>query len=163
LRRVKNSGSNMRNLQFHIGTLTTDSDTKTALVNGSDESLTSSSTFLHRSRWNSAILRSVVQVNHDSAIYRFSLPSPNLSLGLPVGQHVFVRLRQKGSGEWVQRAYTPVSLPGDSGQIDLLIKQVLSYSGLIISSSDHVRDLLGNISPPQSFPKGVKCLSASMN
>jgi nitrate reductase (NAD(P)H) len=133
--------------QFHIGKLTTESDSEVALP----EDTTESSTFLQRSRWNSASLRSVVQVNHDSALYRFSFPSPNLSLGLPVGQHVFVRLRQKASGAWVQRAYTPVSRHGESGQIDILIKQVLSHPGLVFSSSDHVIDPLENIFPLQSI------------
>lgn len=150
-------------LQFHVGTLTTDSDAEATLANSDSESSTSSSTFLHRSRWNSAVLRSVVQVNHDSAIYRFSLPSPSLSLGLPVGMHVFVRLQRKGSGEWVQRTYTPLSPQNARGQIELLVKQVLPFWVLVLSSPDYVLDLLGNIFPPHSIQKGGKCLSASMN
>ncbi|KAG6843399.1 hypothetical protein H0H93_001151, partial [Arthromyces matolae] len=47
-------------------------------------------------------------------------------LGLPIGQHVYVRLRRKNggaaSGELVQRAYTPVSKRKDRGFIDMLVK-----------------------------------------
>ena len=64
-------------------------------------------------------------MSHDSAIYRFALASPEQALGLPVGQHVYARLRRKDSGEAVQRAYTPVSQQSDRGHIDLLIKYVL--------------------------------------
>jgi len=52
-------------------------------------------------------------------------------MGLPIGQHVYVRLRRKVThkedaeivhGELVQRAYTPLSRPHDRGTVDLLIK-----------------------------------------
>jgi nitrate reductase (NAD(P)H) len=75
---------------------------------------------------------SVSRINHDSRIYRFALEHPEQPLGLPIGQHVYARLRRKlpptaGSqeeekGELVQRAYTPVSLSNAKGFIDLLIK-----------------------------------------
>ena len=72
-------------------------------------------------------------VSHDSRVYRFALESPEQPLGLPIGQHVFVRLKRKVKsgadsavveGELVQRAYTPVSRSDDKGHIDLLVKCV---------------------------------------
>ena len=36
-------------------------------------------------------LEDVFQLTHDSKIFRFSLPSPELCLGLPIGQHLVLR------------------------------------------------------------------------
>ena len=72
--------------------------------------------------WKAVTLTAIERVNHDSLIYRFALPSVDQPLGLPVGQHVFVRLKRKDTGEIVQRAYTPVSREDAKGSIDFLIK-----------------------------------------
>ncbi|KIP04507.1 hypothetical protein PHLGIDRAFT_75866 [Phlebiopsis gigantea 11061_1 CR5-6] len=81
--------------------------------------------FLDPKTWKAVALTSVGRVNHDSLIYRFALTSSDAPLGLPVGQHVFVRLRKKDTGEVVQRAYTPVSPESVKGSIDFLIKLYL--------------------------------------
>ena len=89
-----------------------------------------SGVFLNKRKWKTVTLTSVTAVSHDSFIYRFAFASPDLELGLPVGQHVFVRLRRKittgqaEGGELVQRAYSPVSPPNAKGHIDLLVKCV---------------------------------------
>ena len=89
-----------------------------------------SGVFLNKRKWKAVALTSVTTVSHDSFIYRFAFPSQDSELGLPVGQHVFVRLRRKTTtgqaegGELVQRAYTPVSPPNAKGHIDLLVKCV---------------------------------------
>jgi len=70
-------------------------------------------------------LTQVEQISHDSFIFRFALPHAEQPLGLPVGQHVFVRLARKDTGEVVQRAYTPVSWQDVKGSIDFLIKLYL--------------------------------------
>jgi nitrate reductase (NAD(P)H) len=44
-----------------------------------------------------------------------------------MGQHVFVRLRRKTTGELVQRAYTPVLKRDENGVVDLLVKWVISF------------------------------------
>lgn len=72
-------------------------------------------------------LTEIRPVNHDSLIYRFSLPFAEQKLGLPAGQHVFARLRRKDTGELVQRAYTPVSPEDARGSLELLIKYVLVF------------------------------------
>ena len=108
-------------MQYHIGklcgslTITPPSPTLVADAYGP---------FLDPKTWKSVALTSVERINHDSLMYRFALPSSETLLGLPVGQHVFVRLRRKDTGEVVQRAYTPVSLEGATGSIDFLIKYV---------------------------------------
>jgi len=69
-------------------------------------------------------------LSHNTAIYRFSLPSPNSILGLPIGQHISlgatlqVTDAKTGNVETkeVVRSYTPVSSDVDPGYFDLLIK-----------------------------------------
>ncbi|GAA5833257.1 hypothetical protein JCM9279_001469 [Rhodotorula babjevae] len=125
---------------FHIGTL--DVDEAPAPVDlaaaplAADAGAAPDSTFLSKTKWKGAKLVSIDYVNHDSRIYRFALEHPQQPLGLPVGQHVYARLRRKAGragdgapsigttveGELVQRAYTPVSKQGAEGFLDLLIK-----------------------------------------
>ena len=62
-----------------------------------------------------------VEISHDTRIYRFALKHPEQKLGLPIGQHMYLRTTLP-SGEVVQRAYTPISSDDDLGYFDLLIK-----------------------------------------
>lgn len=100
------------------------------MKSGSNASETSDQTndgiFLDKTKWKDVKLTRIVKINHDTYQYRLDLPREDQPLGLPLGQHVFVRLRRKDSGELVQRAYTPVSQPGAIGSIELLIKLVSS-------------------------------------
>lgn len=86
------------------------------------------SVFLHKHNWKTVTLESVTKLSHDSYILKFPLPSPDVKFGLPVGQHVFVRLARKQrtneatEGEPVVRAYTPVTQPGAQGYVEFLIK-----------------------------------------
>ena len=77
---------------------------------------------LHPKTWNSAKLVEIRQVNHDSFIFQFSLARPDQPFGLPTGQHVFIRIRGKGTGEMIQRAYTPISEGHCVGTVDVLVK-----------------------------------------
>ncbi|KAI5996354.1 hypothetical protein EDD15DRAFT_2419061 [Pisolithus albus] len=106
--------------QFHIGTLV-----KSGAENADASDEKPDGQFLERTKWKDVKLTRIEQVNHDSFLYRFELPRPDQPLGLPVGQHVFVRLKRKDTGELVQRAYTPVSLEGAVGFIEFLIKLYL--------------------------------------
>ncbi|KAH7335973.1 nitrate reductase [Rhizoctonia solani] len=84
-----------------------------------------SPTFLHKTKWKPVKLQTIVPISPDTSIFRFTLQAPDQPLGLPVGQHVYVRLRRKDTGEMVQRAYTPVSREREAGHIDLLVKMYL--------------------------------------
>lgn len=55
--------------------------------------------------------------------YRFALPSPEATLGLPIGQHISVQAEIGGKN--VMRSYTPTSSDDDKGHFDLLIKVCL--------------------------------------
>ncbi|CAL1702986.1 unnamed protein product [Somion occarium] len=108
---------------FHIGTL---SEPFTPAVNdNSDGSSLTNSSFLDPKRWKTVTLSSVRKINHDSLVFSFSLGNTNQAIGLPIGQHVFVRIKRKDTDEIVQRAYTPVSRPSDTGRIEFLIKLYL--------------------------------------
>lgn len=108
---------------FHIGTL---EGTVEAKADDDDES--SSGSFLSSKKWKKVILVNVKDVSGDAKIYRFALEGEEQELGLPFGQHVYVRLRRKvvgtkvDEGELIQRAYTPLSERGARGFIDMLIK-----------------------------------------
>jgi len=92
-----------------------------------------SKAFLNQAKWKTVRLVNVKAVSRDSKVFRFSLQQPDQDLGLPIGQHIYVRLRRKtgpkviddvAEGELVQRAYTPISKRNDRGFVDLLVKYV---------------------------------------
>eukprot|EP00166_Cyanidium_caldarium_P000953 ctg_1425.g442 len=59
-------------------------------------------------------------ISHDVDRFRFGLPSAEHRLGLPVGNHLFVRARI--DDQTVMRPYTPVTLDADRGHFDLVVK-----------------------------------------
>ncbi|XP_007893601.1 NADH-cytochrome b5 reductase 3 [Callorhinchus milii] len=59
-------------------------------------------------------------VSRDTRRFRFALPSPQHTLGLPIGQHIYLSARI--DGELVVRPYTPVSSDDDKGCVDLVVK-----------------------------------------
>ncbi|EMC93880.1 hypothetical protein BAUCODRAFT_212726 [Baudoinia panamericana UAMH 10762] len=69
-------------------------------------------------------------ISHNTAIYRFKLPSPNAILGLPIGQHISLGATldvkdpktEKVENKEVVRSYTPISSDNEPGYFDLLIK-----------------------------------------
>jgi nitrate reductase (NAD(P)H) len=115
-------------IDFHIGTLDGDVGTK---PEDKAEGETACRVFLNQKKWKKVVLVSVKDVSSDTKIYQFSLESAEQELGLPFGQHVYVRLRRKVAkkdgvqvveGELVQRAYTPLSERNTKGFVDVLIK-----------------------------------------
>ena len=69
-------------------------------------------------------------LSHNTAIYRFALPTPNSILGLPIGQHISIAANldvkdpktEKVENKEVVRSYTPISSDVHPGFFDLLIK-----------------------------------------
>ncbi|EFJ43675.1 nitrate reductase [Volvox carteri f. nagariensis] len=61
-----------------------------------------------------------IELNRNTRIFRFGLPSPQHRIGLPVGKHVFTYATI--NGENVMRAYTPISGDEELGRLDMLIK-----------------------------------------
>lgn len=75
---------------------------------------------LHPEEFRKFELSEKIVVSPDTRIFRFKLRHPTQRLGLPIGQHMYVRANIDGKD--VQRAYTPVSSDDDLGHFDLLIK-----------------------------------------
>lgn len=65
-------------------------------------------------------LVSKTEVSHDVRLLRFTLPSPDQVLGLPVGKHIFVCATV--NDKLCMRAYTPTSPVDTDGYVELLIK-----------------------------------------
>ncbi|MED6181075.1 NADH-cytochrome b5 reductase [Stylosanthes scabra] len=61
------------------------------------------------------------QLSHNSARFKFALPTPNSVLGLPVGKNILARGRDS-LGEEVMRSYTPITLDSDVGYFELVVK-----------------------------------------
>jgi nitrate reductase (NAD(P)H) len=124
---IHSSDAKKRLADFHIGTLIASENSKAVEVEDTGGS------FLHPKKWKQVKLSKIEDVSQDAKIFRFLLPDSDKELGLPFGQHVYVRLRRKVpfkesgevvEGELVQRAYTPLSERNARGFIDLLIKYV---------------------------------------
>src|ERR1700761_8933231 len=68
--------------------------------------------------------------SHNTAIYRFQLPSPNSILGLPIGQHISLAANldvndqqtEKNENKEAGGLYTAISSDVPLGYFDLMIK-----------------------------------------
>lgn len=110
--------------QFHIGKLES-SGAKPTTPDHVAEPDDPSKPFLDPKKWKTSQLVQKKIISHDSRIFRFALQSEDQILGLPVGQHVYLRVKRTnaaGEVETVQRAYTPYSSNNQRGFIDILIK-----------------------------------------
>ncbi|KAK2740942.1 NADH-cytochrome b5 reductase [Myotisia sp. PD_48] len=68
------------------------------------------------------VLKEKTLVSHNVAIYRFSLPRPTDTLGLPIGQHISLAALIPDQTKETVRSYTPISSDEDAGYFDLLVK-----------------------------------------
>lgn len=110
--------------QFHIGKLET-SGVKPTTPDEVEKPYDPSKPFLDPKKWKASQLIHKKIISHDSRIFRFALQHEDQILGLPVGQHVYLRVKRTnatGEVETVQRAYTPYSSNTQRGFIDILIK-----------------------------------------
>jgi nitrate reductase (NAD(P)H) len=151
---IHSSDARRQLTDFHIGTLVGSLETKEEVNEDA------SRPFLDEKRWKKATLVSTKDVSSDTKMFRFALQRNDQEFGLPVGQHVYVRLRRKptnpgeSEGELVQRAYTPVSRPEDKGFLDLLVKYAAFYYtlhalGFSLTRFDPSQDIPSEYSIPQ--------------
>ena len=109
---------------YHLGTL--DDASKRLLAEGAlEEGKTTDepqAIFLNPRSWLTAPLVSKTSISSDTRIFTFALQSGTQTLGLPVGQHLMIRLRDPQTGEAVIRAYTPISSITKQGFLDVLVK-----------------------------------------
>ena len=115
--------------QYHIGTLS--SSALTTITNPTPDSTATNATseprpsFLHSRQWSTAPLCSKRTISADTVILTFKLQHATQTLGLPVGQHVMIRLRDPSTSEPIIRSYTPISDISQRGTMDVLIKLYL--------------------------------------
>jgi nitrate reductase (NAD(P)H) len=107
---------------FHIGKLE-----EGGIIEQQEEEIdTKDGPFLHAKKWKKSKLISKKEISHDSRIFRFALDREDQEVGLPIGQHVYVKCmgRDKDGNETelIQRAYTPFSGNELKGYLDILIK-----------------------------------------
>ncbi|KAH7310613.1 hypothetical protein B0I35DRAFT_412101 [Stachybotrys elegans] len=91
-----------------------------------EEAQDPSKPFLEPKKWKRTRLVHKKTLSHDSRLFRFALAHDDQLIGLPTGQHVYLRIKttNKATGEVdiVQRAYTPYSGSTQRGYLDILIK-----------------------------------------
>ena len=108
---------------YHIGTL--DEAAKITLSQGDtapDQPSQPRPTFLQPRAWSTAPLYSKQIISWDTRIFTFKLQSETQTLGLPIGQHLMIRLRDPTTNEAIIRSYTPISSTSKPGFMDILIK-----------------------------------------
>ncbi|KAL7628960.1 hypothetical protein AAE478_000478 [Parahypoxylon ruwenzoriense] len=110
-------------VDHHIGTL--DETSRSVLANGEDAAAIGSApreTFLQSKVWTKAILSSKKKISGDTKIFTFDLEHAEQTSGLPIGQHLMMRLRDPATREAIIRSYTPIAESTRKGKLDVLIK-----------------------------------------
>ena len=112
-------------VNYHIGSL--DEASRRVLSRGEVQAEPSGPrpTFLDARVWSRAILHSKVSVSWDTRIFTFKLEHDEQPLGLPIGQHLMMRLRDPVTREAIIRSYTPISETTKKGYADVLAKVYL--------------------------------------
>ena len=111
---------------YHIGTL--DAAAKISLSEPQSEANSNEprDSFLQPRAWTKAVLHSKKPISSDTIIFTFTLEHDSQTLGLPVGQHLMIRLRDPVTREAIIRPYTPISEITRKGFLDVLIKLYLN-------------------------------------
>ncbi|KAL9582540.1 MAG: hypothetical protein Q9212_003235 [Teloschistes hypoglaucus] len=109
---------------FHIGTLDdaarkTLSEAETIPTNATSAK---EPVFLQPKAWKTAALVSKKIISSDTRIFTFRLAHDEQTIGLPVGQHLMIRLRDPVTRDAIIRSYTPISDPKKKGYLDVLVK-----------------------------------------
>jgi nitrate reductase (NAD(P)H) len=108
---------------YHIGSL--DQASRDALTDGGDapsESTEPRPIFLQPKTWSKAILSTKTKISSDTRVFSFTLEHQDQIIGLPIGQHLMMRLRDPVTREAIIRSYTPISEGTQQGVLDVLVK-----------------------------------------
>lgn len=109
--------------EYHIGTL--DKASQVILAKSEaivEENAAPRDVFLQNKVWTKAILTAKKKVSADTKIFTFDLEHASQIVGLPIGQHLMIRLRDPVTREAIIRAYTPISEASEQGKLHVLIK-----------------------------------------
>jgi nitrate reductase (NAD(P)H) len=107
---------------YHIGSLDEASRAILEDGEGTTESAEPRDIFLQSKAWSKAILSEKKKISGDTKVFIFDLEHEQQMVGLPVGQHLMMRLRDPSTREAIIRAYTPMSEGTDRGKLHVLIK-----------------------------------------
>jgi nitrate reductase (NAD(P)H) len=107
---------------YHIGTLDAVSQRLLAEAEPAAEDTSPRPIFLQSKVWSKAILTEKKRISADTRIFSFRLDHEAQLIGLPVGQHLMLRLRDPVSREAIIRAYTPISEGSEKGKLHVLVK-----------------------------------------
>jgi len=110
---------------YHIGSL--DEAARKVLADPSADSSSTENTeprpiFLQSKVWTKGILSKKTVISADTRIFSFDLEHPEQHIGLPIGQHLMMRLRDPVTREAIIRSYTPISEGTNKGKLDVLVK-----------------------------------------
>ncbi|KAH7383699.1 putative nitrate reductase [Cadophora sp. MPI-SDFR-AT-0126] len=109
---------------YHIGSL--DEASRTILSEGIEEVPSETAAprevFLQSKVWTKALLSAKKSISSDTRIFTFTLEHENQTIGLPIGQHLMMRLRDPVTREAIIRSYTPISEGTDKGTLQVLVK-----------------------------------------
>lgn len=78
--------------------------------------------FLQSRFWTKAPLIEKKVVSWDTRIFIFKLEHEKQTLGLPVGQHLMMKVKHPSTDESIIRSYTPVSEVNQQGFLEVLVK-----------------------------------------
>lgn len=109
--------------KYHIGSLSESS--RLALAEQgppSTDTSNPSEIFLNPRLWSKARMVEKTVVSWDTRIFSFSLETPEQGLGLPVGQHLLLKIKDLVTEMPITRPYTPISSPTDKGVVHVLVK-----------------------------------------
>lgn len=110
-------------VDYHVGTL--DEASRAILASGEVEAPQDSEprlTFLQSKVWSKAILSAKKKISNDTKVFTFDLEHAEQASGLPIGQHLMMRLRDPVTREAIIRSYTPLSETSEKGKLQVLIK-----------------------------------------
>lgn len=106
---------------YHIGTL--DKASLEALrSNSTTDSDEPDEVFLHSRTWKKATLTEKKIVSWDTRVFVFDLEHEKQILGLPIGQHLMIKIQDPSNNEAIIRSYTPKSDTNLIGKMELLVK-----------------------------------------
>jgi nitrate reductase (NAD(P)H) len=107
---------------YHIGTLSAASRAVLEAGEATETLSTPREIFLQTKVWSKGVLSAKTKISADTKIFTFDLEHSDQAVGLPVGQHLMIRLRDPATREAIIRAYTPISDISDRGKLNVLVK-----------------------------------------
>ncbi|KAI2790975.1 Nitrate reductase [NADPH] [Penicillium oxalicum] len=106
---------------YHIGTLLPEA-LKALQSNSNPTTGEKRPVFLQSNAWSKLRLSEKKTVSWDTKIFVFQLEHEAQLLGLPIGQHLMIKVNDPVSKEPIIRSYTPISETNMQGRMELLVK-----------------------------------------